>query len=117
MNRINRWIALFFIVGAMPLLVSCSSSEVRGSVSYSVYGGYHYPYYGYGGGYYRPPIDRPDRPNRPDRPKPEQPIARPPGIRPPGNIGRPRPLPSRPSRPVARPMPRPMPRAAPRGRR
>jgi len=117
MKVLKRILALFVLSFSTVMLVACSNTETRGSVSYSVYGGYHYPYYGYGGGYYRPPHDRPDKPNRPDRPRPEQPIARPPGTRPPGNIGRPRPLPSRPSRPVSRPMPRPMPRSMPRGRR
>lgn len=103
MNIVNKLLTLAFLLLTTVLLVGCSSSGVRGSASYSVYGGYHYPHYGYGGGYYRPPYNRPNRPNRPHRPRPEHPIARPPG-----NIGRPV---QRPSRPISRPRPRPMPRA------
>lgn len=78
----------------MSFMTGCESTG-SSHVSYSMYSGYHYPSYGYGGGYYyyRPPDY--NYPDRPDRPRPEHPIERP---------DRPidRPI-TRPDRPTTRP--------------
>jgi hypothetical protein len=87
------------------LLTGCSSTGTQySSVNYSVYDGYGYPYYAYGGYYYddddhhhhhdddddnndRP--DRTDRPDRPDRPiRPDRPTNLP-ATRPAGGMSRP----------------------------
>ena len=71
----------------MSFMSGCSSSGTT-SVHYSMYSGYHYPYYGYRGGYYyRPPAHRPPGYRPPG--KPTHPIARPP------SSGRPSTMPSR----------------------
>lgn len=97
-NLLCKSIAIFTLLITVFLTSGCESSGgTRVSAGYSVYSGYGYPYYG-NDYYYRPPVNRPDRPNPPDRPnRPEQPIAKPPAFKPPGNIGRPKPMPSRPA--------------------
>ena len=102
----RQFIRLFVISLALPgvlLLTGCGTSGATyDSVNYNVYGGYDYPYYGYGGYYYDDDDDdhhhhdgdhdRPDRPNRPDRPdrpmRPDRPGTQPVN-RPGGGMGRP----------------------------
>lgn len=101
-NLLCKFVAIFTLLIMAFLTSGCESTGgTRVSVGYSVYGGYGYPYYG--NDYYRPPVNQPDRPDRPDRPnRPEQPIAKPPAFKPPGNIGRPKPMPRPASRSRAR---------------
>ena len=98
MNAINIKKYMIYIATAIGLsfLTGCTGTTSV-SVGYGIYGGYGYPHYGYGGGYYRLPHGGhpPHGGKPPHRPKPEHPISRPdrPSIQPV----------TRPSRPMGRP--------------
>ena len=96
MRQFVRLFVISLALSGVLLLTGCGTSGATyDSVNYSVYSGYDYPYYGYGGYYYDDDDDdhhhrhdgdrhdRPDRPNRPDRPGNR------PGTRPGGGMGRP----------------------------
>jgi hypothetical protein len=103
MKILFRRCAVPLALPGILLLTACSTTPGTqySSVNYSVYDGYSYPYYAYGGYYYdddhhhnndndddhdRP--DRPDRPNRPDRPiRPDRPSTQP-ATRPAGGMNR-----------------------------
>ncbi len=84
MKQFFRLFAVFLVAAGTLFLTGCGTpGSVNYSVGMGVYGGYGYPYYGYGGCCDgdidinlpdRP--DRPDRPNRPDRPS-TLPVSRP----------------------------------------
>ena len=90
MRQFIRPCVISLALSGVLLLTGCGTSGATyDSVNYSVYSGYDYPYYGYGGYYYDDDDDDHhhrhdgDRHDRPDRPGNR------PGTRPGGGMGRP----------------------------
>jgi hypothetical protein len=100
MKILFRRCAVSLALPGVLFLTGCSSTGTQySSVNYSVYDGYGYPYYAYGGYYYdddhhhnnnnNDDNDRPNRPDRPDRPiRPDRPTTLP-ATRPAGGMSRP----------------------------